>query len=480
MVTRDEAEQLAHARRPGMVGEPKAGESRRRGGSAEQHGARERGGEQARLAATPGEHVIDLEGDADAEQQRQRNDVGEVEREPEQNGELQGDDAGEQQRHERDENVGDPAQGEEQGQRDEEKGERAGLKEGAHDGLGRFLDEDRRARCIRRHLEHGRRKAPHRLVVVLIAFRPHLDPRLAVLADPIVAQILGQGGERHRLRVKARFDLFEPQLQSTEQRRLDGGTLGGIGVRQSFQRFPDRGACIDLAVGEKGRCGVVERRARLGIARRRLDLGRVERWFEQGLGVGDDGELLVLILGHEALQRERARDLGQLVKPRGEGRSLLDRRGEHVDHVRRGLRVLHQVEQGRDRLHRVAPQVEWIEVELEIPEERQPSRHRERGENEDRHAMARHETVDGSELAVAHGLRLGWWLEHKQKRRQQRDADDKGDDHPCARDQAELRHAAIVGGKKGIEARGRRGRGKRQRLCDLRRSRRPGPLANRP
>ncbi len=85
--------------------------------------------------------------------------------------------------------------------------------------------------------------------------------------------------------------------------------------------------------------------------------------------------------------------------------------------------------------------------------------------------MTRHEAVDGSKLAVADRFRFGRRFEQQQKRGQKRDADDEGDDHAGARDQAELGHAAIVGGKEGVEAGGGRGRGKRQWLCDPRRGR---------
>ena len=58
-----------------------------------------------------------------------------------------------------------------------------------------------------------------------------------------------------------------------------------------------------------------------------------------------------------------------------------------------------------------AAQVERIEIELEVSEQRQPRGNRERGENEDGHPVTRHEAIDGSELAVADRLRLGRRLE---------------------------------------------------------------------
>ena len=105
-----------------------------------------------------------------------------VERQPEQHRQLEGDHASKQQRHERHQNVADPAQGQKQRDRDETERERAGLKKGVHDGLGRFLNEDRRSRRIRCDLEHRRREAPHRRIVVLVALRP--APRLRARPSP--------------------------------------------------------------------------------------------------------------------------------------------------------------------------------------------------------------------------------------------------------------------------------------------------------
>src|SRR5581483_1933393 len=119
----------------------------------------------------------------------------------------------------------------------------------------------------------------------------HLDPRSPVLADPILAQVLRQAGERDLPGLKACPDLIEPELQSAEQRRLDGGTRCPISVNKCLERLGDGIARLASAAGEKVRRRVVERGARLVVARRRLYFRRVERRIENGGRIGDDGEL---------------------------------------------------------------------------------------------------------------------------------------------------------------------------------------------
>ena len=61
-------------------------------------------------AGAPRHDIIDLERDADAEQQRQRDDVGEVERQADQHADLQRHRARDQQRHQRQQHVGEAPQ----------------------------------------------------------------------------------------------------------------------------------------------------------------------------------------------------------------------------------------------------------------------------------------------------------------------------------------------------------------------------------
>ena len=68
------------------------------------------------------------------------------------------------------------------------------------------------------------------------------------------------------------------------------------------------------------------------------------------------------------------------------------------------LGVLHQVEKSCDRFDFVAAQIQRIEIELEVSEERQPRSNREPGDNQDWHPVTGHEAVDRSKLAVTDRL----------------------------------------------------------------------------
>ena len=93
-----------------------------------------------------------------------------------------------------------------------------------------FLDEDWRSGRFRGNGQHCRREAPHRRIVILIALRPHLDASAAIRCDPVAPQVLGESAEHDVLRVKARADLVELELESAEERVRDSGPACGIGV----------------------------------------------------------------------------------------------------------------------------------------------------------------------------------------------------------------------------------------------------------
>ena len=135
--------------------------------------------------------------------------------------------------------------------------------------LAEFLNEDRRARSIWRDLEHRGGEPLHRLVVVLVALRPYLDPRLSVLADPVLrVRSSGRSARDTRCGMKARPDLIEPQLQAVEQRALDVGARRGIGLRQCPQRFLDGAPSPHpSSAARNASAASFESRLRLGIAR---------------------------------------------------------------------------------------------------------------------------------------------------------------------------------------------------------------------
>ena len=60
------------------MGEPQAAEGDGRGARAEEDGPRQTRLQEVRPSRTPRDDVVDLEGDANAEKKRQRNDVGKI------------------------------------------------------------------------------------------------------------------------------------------------------------------------------------------------------------------------------------------------------------------------------------------------------------------------------------------------------------------------------------------------------------------
>ena len=98
---------LSHARHARVVGGPHAAESRRIGHGAEHHGPRQCRLQQSGFAGAPGHDVVDLERHPDAEQQRKRDDIGEIELRTEQDGQLQRERAGNKQRDQREQDIGD-------------------------------------------------------------------------------------------------------------------------------------------------------------------------------------------------------------------------------------------------------------------------------------------------------------------------------------------------------------------------------------
>src|SRR5712671_5389562 len=93
-----------------MARQPQAAECGCSGGGTEDNSAGQARLEELGAAGAPRENIVDLESNADAEQQRQRNDVGEIERQPCQNTDLQRQDAGHYQRNEREQHIAEPTQ----------------------------------------------------------------------------------------------------------------------------------------------------------------------------------------------------------------------------------------------------------------------------------------------------------------------------------------------------------------------------------
>ena len=126
---------------------------------AEQHGAGQGRLQQVGVAVAPGHDVVDLEGHADAEQQRQRDDVGEIEWLADQHHDFQRHGAGDQQRQQGQQYVAEAPQGDPQDQRDRHHRQAPASMKAQTTVRSPLGQRDRRAGRLRRRGEHGVRRS---------------------------------------------------------------------------------------------------------------------------------------------------------------------------------------------------------------------------------------------------------------------------------------------------------------------------------
>ncbi|SAK75147.1 hypothetical protein AWB81_03523 [Caballeronia arationis] len=193
----------------------------------------------------------------------------------------------------------------------------------------------------------------------------------------------------------------------------------------------------------------------------------VQRGEQLRGGRADQFEVLRLIVGDQRVERRHAADFGQFREFLADRLRVRERRREHGDIVDRRLGRVLQREQ---RLHRFGVrvlQMQRIEVEAQVQEQRQRADHDDQRADQHGFAIAVEIFVDGRERREARRARLAGRREHLQERRQERHVGHERDDHPDARDQPEFGHAAIGGRQEREEARGRGGSGERQRHGDV-------------
>jgi hypothetical protein len=158
---------------------------------------------------------IDVEGHANAEQQRQGDDVGEVERQVEGSAGREGQQAAQQDRQDGQHHVAEPAQHHRQEQDNGDEGIESCLQESVDDAVARGLRIDRCAGRIGRNPLHGGRKASQEVVVVPAFGGRHLNAGAPILGHPIGDQIARQGLLRHRDGFQLLAHLVENRLQGT-------------------------------------------------------------------------------------------------------------------------------------------------------------------------------------------------------------------------------------------------------------------------
>ena len=116
-----------------MAGEPKRSEGGSGGSRTQEDGSRERRFQKPSHARAPRHHEVNVEGDADAEYQRQRDNVGEVHRQSDQHAGTERDNARKHEWRERTGNVSPAPERQRKKQRDGKERKNAGLDESPHD-----------------------------------------------------------------------------------------------------------------------------------------------------------------------------------------------------------------------------------------------------------------------------------------------------------------------------------------------------------
>ena len=306
-------------------------------------------------------------------------------------------------------------------------------------------------------------------------FGAALDARLARHLREV--ERLEAGGDRldgHRSGLQRIAQRGQRRLQRRHEHA--GGAAGapaGLASASLSARSAKRprvgGALALVVAGGRGEglAGAADRVDGLLVARRVERRRRVQHRAEAGGGLLDQRQLGVLVLRHKGRERGDPRHVGQLAQLLGGEIGCRQVRREHADRLRVGLRVLHQADQGGDRLGVLVVEVQRVEVEPEIAQQRRAGdRHGERADDDDV-AVALDEIVDRRQELVADRLALRLGLDDGEQRRQHGDRTGEGDQHAGAGDLAEVGDAAVGGGQEGVEAGHGGERRQRQRAPDL-------------
>ena len=110
-------------------------------------------------------------------------------------------------------------------------------------------------------------------------------------------------------------------------------------------------------------------------------------------------------------------------------------------------------------------QIDRIEVERQMPQQRRACQHHEDRAGDDRDAMPLQELIQRSQPLESDRGRFTWRIEHHQHRGHQRDAAGESNQHPATRNQPELGKAAITGWQEREKSDRGGGRSQRQRFA---------------
>ena len=318
------------------------------------------------------------------------------------------------------------------------------------DGVAGFEDRDRPANCSGLGGQHRIGEIPQRLVVIGIPARRHLDTHLAVFGFPGRHQFWRQRRKADGLSLQGAAKLIEHDQQRPHEyvlglfprRRIGGSELGEI-VRQPARCDRARSLLVASRLAQALR-GLLQGGDILRVGRCRVDLIRVDCRIENTRAVGNQFQLGLLIIRHEAVERHGALDLRKLFQL---GFNLLRIRlvrSQHVDGIGARIRILAQIEIGGDRFHFRVAQMDRVEIETQEVKQRQSGDHQQQRSDDDADAMILQKTIHRRQEGVADRFLLASRIEQVEQGRQHRDAGKERYQHADAGDLAKFRHALVI------------------------------------
>src|SRR5262249_39050846 len=132
-----------------------------------------------------------------------------------------------------------------------------------------------------------------------------------------------------------------------------------------------------------------------------------------------------------------------------------------------GTRVAAKFEQGRNRFRLRAAQVNGIEVEREVIEQRRAQNRDSECSDDDRDAMRFQETVNRRQGAISDLVRFAFGIEQRYQGRQKRDAGGKSNQHSDASNLSKFGNTAVVGRQERHESRSHSRRSEGERNTDF-------------
>ena len=106
------------------------------------------------------------------------------------------------------------------------------------------------------------------------------------------------------------------------------------------------------------------------VPRRRAQLRRGQRWSQQLGDFADDAQLFLLPGGNEAVEARHACHVWECAQPLSKGCSVRGRWRKQLDAIGGGSGVVHELEVGRHRFDAGIAQIERIEIETHVAQQR--------------------------------------------------------------------------------------------------------------